>query len=68
MLGKTYTALLMARRTAEVVTGKPGVPIGYVDTDNRCVLQYNAAFPKMMYFDFATMNDKGSVVGFSPEP
>lgn len=65
--GKTYTALLMARGIAEVVTGKPGAPIGYVDTENRRALHYKAAFPEMMHFDFAAVDDKGSVVGFGPE-
>lgn len=65
--GKTYTALLMARGIAEVVTSKPGAPIGYVDTENRRALHYKAAFPEMMHFDFAAVDDKGNVVGFGPE-
>lgn len=65
--GKTYTALLMARGIAEVVTGKPGAPIGYVDTENRRALHYKAAFPEMMHFDFTAVDDKGKVVGFGPE-
>lgn len=65
--GKTYTALLMARGIAEVVTSKPGAPIGYVDTENRRALHYKAAFPEMMHFDFTAVDDKGKVVGFGPE-
>lgn len=65
--GKTYTALLMARGIAEVVTGKPGAPIGYVDTENRRALHYKAAFPEMAHYDFAAVDDKGAVVGFGPE-
>lgn len=65
--GKTYTALLMARGIAETVTGKPGAPIGYVDTENRRALHYKAAFPEMMHFDFTALDDKGNVVGFGPE-
>ena len=65
--GKTYTALLMARGIAEVVTGKPGAPIGYVDTENRRALHYKAAFPEMMHFDMKAVDDAGNVVGFGPE-
>ncbi|MBM3605114.1 MAG: hypothetical protein FJX25_10260 [Alphaproteobacteria bacterium] len=65
--GKTYTALLMARGIAEVVTGKAGAPIGYVDTENRRALHYKSAFPEMMHFDFTAVDDKGNVVGFGPE-
>lgn len=65
--GKTYTALLMARGIAETVTGKPGAPIGYVDTENRRALHYKAAFPEMMHFDFAAVDEKGKLVGFGPE-
>lgn len=65
--GKTYTALLMARGIAETMTGKPGAPIGYVDTENRRALHYKAAFPEMMHFDFKAVDDKGDLVGFGPE-
>jgi hypothetical protein len=65
--GKTYTALLMARGIAEIVTGKPGGPIGYVDTENRRALHYKAAFPEMMHFDMKAVDDAGNVVGFGPE-
>lgn len=65
--GKTYTALLMARGIAEIVTGKKGAGIGYVDTENRRALHYKAAFPEMMHFDFKATDDKGQVVGFGPE-
>lgn len=65
--GKTYTALLMARGIAEVMTGKAGAPIGYVDTENRRALHYKAAFPEMMHFDFKATNDAGDLVGFGPE-
>ncbi|MCG6112900.1 MAG: ATP-binding protein [Paracoccus sp.] len=65
--GKTYTALLMARGIAETVTGKAGAPIGYVDTENRRALHYKSAFPEMMHFDFAAVDDKGKLVGFGPE-
>lgn len=65
--GKTYTALLMARGIAEVVTGKPGAQIGYVDTENRRALHYKAAFPEMMHFDMKAVDDDGKVVGFGPE-
>lgn len=65
--GKTYTALLMAAGIAEVVTGKPGGPIGYVDTENRRALHYKAAFPQMMHFDMKAVDDAGKVIGFGPE-
>lgn len=65
--GKTYTALLMARGIAETMTGKPGAPIGYVDTENRRALHYKSAFPEMMHFDFAAVDESGKVVGFGPE-
>jgi hypothetical protein len=65
--GKTYTALLMARGIAEIVTGKPGGPIGYVDTENRRALHYKAAFPEMMHFDMKAVDESGAVVGFNPE-
>ena len=65
--GKTYTALLMARGIAEIVTGKPGAAIGYVDTENRRALHYKAAFPEMMHFDMKAVDDAGNVVGFGPE-
>lgn len=65
--GKTYTALLMARGIAEVVTGKPGAPIGYVDTENRRALHYKAAFPEMMHFDMKAVDESGTVIGFGPE-
>lgn len=65
--GKTYTALSMARGIAEVITGRPGAPIGYVDTENRRALHYKAAFPEMMHYDMAAVDDKGDMVGFGPE-
>lgn len=65
--GKTYTALLMARGIAEVVTGRKGAPIGYVDTENRRALHYKATFPEMMHFDMKAVNDAGEVIGFGPE-
>ncbi|MDK3016511.1 AAA family ATPase [Pseudodonghicola flavimaris] len=65
--GKTYSALLMARGIAETVTGRPGAPIGYVDTENRRALHYKQAFPEMMHFDFQAVDDSGKVVGFGPE-
>lgn len=65
--GKTYTALLMARGIAEVVTGNPGAKIGYVDTENRRALHYKSVFPEMMHFDFKATDDKGQIVGFGPE-
>ena len=65
--GKTYTALLMARGIAEVVTGRKGAPIGYVDTENRRALHYKATFPEMCHFDMKAVDDKGSMIGFGPE-
>ena len=65
--GKTYSALLLARGIAEVVTGKPGAPIGYVDTENRRALHYRDAFPEIMHFDMQAVDDKGEMVGFTPE-
>ena len=65
--GKTYSALLIARGIAEVVTGKPGSPIGYVDTENRRALHYKQAFPEMHHFDMQAVNDAGEMVGFGPE-
>ena len=65
--GKTYSALLMARGIAEVVTGKPGAAIGYVDTENRRALHYKQAFPEMMHFDMQAVDDKGDMIGFGPE-
>lgn len=65
--GKTYTALLMARGIAEVVTGRKGAPIGYVDTENRRALHYKAAFPEMLHFDMKAVDESGEMVGFGPE-
>lgn len=65
--GKTYTALLMARGIAEVVTGRKGAPIGYVDTENRRALHYKSAFPEMCHFDMAAVDESGTMVGFNPE-
>ena len=65
--GKTYTALLMARGIAETMTGKPGAPIGYVDTENRRALHYKAAFPEMCHFDMQAVDENGEMVGFGPE-
>jgi hypothetical protein len=65
--GKTYTALLMARGIAEVVTGKKNAPIGYVDTENRRALHYKAAFPEMLHYDMKAVNESGEMVGFGPE-
>ena len=65
--GKTYSALLMARGIAEVVTGKPGAPIGYVDTENRRALHYKQTFPEMMHFDMQAVDENGQMVGFGPE-
>lgn len=65
--GKTYTALLMGRGIAQEVAGKPGAPIGYVDTENRRALHYKQAFPEMHHFDFQAVDDAGNVVGFPPE-
>lgn len=65
--GKTYSALLMARGIAETMTGKPGAPIGYVDTENRRALHYKQAFPEMMHFDMQAVDDAGNMIGFGPE-
>jgi hypothetical protein len=65
--GKTYTALLMAVGIAERVTGKPGSPIGYVDTENRRALHYKAAFPQMVHYDMKAVDDDGNMIGFGPE-
>jgi hypothetical protein len=65
--GKTYSALLMARGIAEVVTGKPDAPIGYVDTENRRALHYKKDFPEMTHFDMQAVNDAGEMIGFGPE-
>lgn len=65
--GKTYTALLMARGIAEVVAGKKGAPIGYIDTENRRALHYKAAFPEMLHLDFKAVDDAGNMLGFGPE-
>ncbi|MGY6411613.1 MAG: hypothetical protein ACXIUV_11395 [Alkalilacustris sp.] len=42
--GKTCSALLVARGLAEAATGRPGAPIGHVDTENRRALHYKQAF------------------------
>ncbi len=65
--GKTYSALLMARGIAEVVTGRKGAPIGFVDTENRRALHYKQDFPEMVHFDMQAVNDAGDMVGFNPE-
>jgi hypothetical protein len=65
--GKTYTALRVARGMAQASTGKPGAPIGYVDTENKRALHYKAAFPEMMHFDFTAIDADGELVGFGPE-
>lgn len=65
--GKTYTALLMARGISEVMVGKSGAPIGYVDTENRRALHYKQAFPEMLHFDFQAVDEDGAVIGFPPE-
>lgn len=65
--GKTYSALLIARGIAETVTGKPGAPIGFVDTENKRALHYKTAFPEMHHFDMQAVNDAGEMVGFGPE-
>lgn len=65
--GKTYTALLMARGIAEVVTGRKGAPIGYIDTENRRALHYKEAFPEMLHLDFKAVDDDGNILGFGPE-
>lgn len=65
--GKTFTSLRVARGIAEVITGRKGGAIGYVDTENRRALHYKSAFPEMMHFDFTAINDAGDLVGFGPE-
>jgi len=65
--GKTYTALLMARGIAETMTGKPGAPIGYVDTENRRALHYKTTFPEMVHYDMKAVDDDGRMIGFGPE-
>jgi len=65
--GKTYSALLMARGIAEVMTGKTGAPIGYVDTENRRALHYKQAFPEMHHFDMQAVDEAGKMIGFNPE-
>lgn len=65
--GKTYSALLMARGIAEVVTGRKGAPIGFVDTENRRALHYKQDFPEMVHFDMQAVDENGEMVGFGPE-
>lgn len=65
--GKTYTSLLVARGIAEIVTGRKGAPIGYIDTENRRALHYKEAFPEMQHLDFTAVDDAGNMLGFSPE-
>lgn len=65
--GKTYTALLIARGIAEVVAGRKGAPIGYIDTENRRALHYKEAFPEMVHMDFRAVDDDGVMLGFGPE-
>lgn len=65
--GKTYSALLMARGIAEVVTGRKGAPIGFVDTENRRALHYKQDFPEMVHFDMQANDASGKMVGFNPE-
>lgn len=65
--GKTYSALLMARGIAEVVTGRKGAPIGFVDTENRRALHYKQDFPEMVHFDMKAVDHTGQMVGFPPE-
>lgn len=65
--GKTYSALLMARGIAEVVTGRKGAPIGFVDTENRRALHYKQDFPEMVHFDMTAVDDAGKMIGFYPE-
>lgn len=65
--GKTYSALLIARGIAEVVTGKKGAPIGFVDTENKRALHYKDAFPEMRHFDFQAVDEKGEMLGFGPD-
>ena len=61
--GKTYSALLMARGIAEVVTGRKGAPIGFVDTENRRALHYKQDFPEMVHFDMQAVNEAGEMIG-----
>lgn len=65
--GKTYTALLLARGIAEVVAGRRGAPIGYVDTENRRALHYKSKFPEMHHYDMQALDGDGNMIGFSPE-
>ena len=65
--GKTFTALRVGRGMAERSTGTKGAPIGYVDTENKRALHYKVAFPEMMHFDFAAIDETGDLVGFGPE-
>lgn len=65
--GKTFTSLRVARGMAEMITGRKGAPIGYVDTENKRALHYKAAFPEMAHFDFTAINEAGDLVGFGPE-
>lgn len=65
--GKTYTALLIARGIAEVIAGRKGAPIGFVDTENRRALHYRQDFPEMMHFDFSAVDVDGKMIGFPPE-
>ncbi|MFG6566711.1 AAA family ATPase [Sulfitobacter sp. 1A13679] len=65
--GKTYSALLIARGIAEVVTGRKGAPIGFIDTENRRALHYKAAFPEMVHCDMRADDENGDIVGFGPE-
>lgn len=65
--GKTYSALLMARGIAEVVTGRKGAPIGFVDTENRRALHYKQDFPEMVHFDMQAVDAEGKMIGFGPE-
>ncbi|GEM_PF-1220747 len=65
--GKTYSALLMARGIAEVVTNRKGAPIGFVDTENRRALHYKQDFPEMVHFDMQAVDENGQMIGFYPE-
>lgn len=65
--GKTYSALLMARGMAEVMSGEKGAPIGFVDTENRRALHYKEAFPEMHHYDMRAVDDAGNMIGFGPE-
>lgn len=65
--GKTYSALLMGRGIAEVVTGRKGAAIGFVDTENRRALHYKQDFPEMVHFDMQAVNEAGEMIGFGPE-